>query len=144
MDQRFVVGLRPPRDRQRPKALFYPPAFWQEHEAFGEVGTLDDLNDAVRHPPHSLDERVLLAAVDHHGLNPWTSPDQAFDKWHTAILILDIRPRDFDREQPAIDVHRDMALAAHNLLSGIIAALAMWCIALDRLGPVVNSATCSD
>ena len=67
-------------------------------------------------------------------------PDQAFDQRDSTILILHIRPRDFDREQPAIDVHRDVAFAANNLLSGIIAAFTVWCIAFDRLG--INDGQC--
>lgn len=71
--------------------------------------------------PGPFDEASGIATVREDGLHEGERPAGAFQHALRAIAILDVGGMDLDREQAAVGVGQDVALAPMDLLSGVVA-----------------------
>ena len=133
MEKGFIIELKPAQDRQRPDGLLDFPSFGQEHEAFGEIGSFDDLDGTICGRLDGLYEECLVTAIDDDGLDPWTQAHQPLHQRDSAVLVLDVGGGDRHGKQAAAAVHRDMSFAAQHFLAGVISPLALRRVAFDRL-----------
>ena len=85
MDERLVINLETARNGQCADTLFNSPTLGKEDEALGELGALNDLYDTMCPGLNSVDEPILVAAIDDYGFDPGAEPDQPFDQRDTTV-----------------------------------------------------------
>ena len=103
---------------------FDNPAFWQEEKAFGPLRPFDDLQADFPPGAESPQPSAQVAAIALVG------PQQAqmgevmpphLQHLHSPVGVLHTRRGDDHAEEQPKGIHADMALAALDLLAGIVA-----------------------
>ena len=84
----------------------------------------DDLEFDVRLVGGPLHEAAGVAAIGEDAAYEGVALTGAFERQLAAIAVLDVGAMDADREEPAIGVGQDVALAPSDLLAGVIALVA--------------------
>lgn len=133
MDECLVIDLKAASNRQSTNALFHSPALREKDKTFGKLRPLDDLDHPIGRCLDRLKEAVLVAAINHHGLDPGAQPHQALHERNPAVLVLDVRSRHPHGQQATVNVDGHVPLAAHDLLGSIVAPFPLRRVALDRL-----------
>lgn len=116
----LVIAGETPVAADPGEGAFHDPALGQHHEA-SDVAALDDLE---RPAAGAGDERAHLrpgvAAIGDDALDEREAPPRLAQQRLGAIAILDIGGMDVDVQQQALRVDEDVALAAEDLLAGIV------------------------
>lgn len=123
------------------ESAFHHPSARQNLEAFGLVGSLDDLQRELT----DLLQRALqlwsgIAAVSEDMAQPRPALQDSFQHVGGAITVLNVGGMDDQTDQQAKRVDDDMTLATHDLLAGIEAPYSAALRGPDRLA--VNDAGC--
>ena len=102
---------------------FHDPAFGQDLEALGLIGSLDDCDlETAAHPPDtSLEGRTLIATVGIKLQQKRMEPEQRCHEPDAAVTVLNFAGMYKGVQQQALCVYKDMALLALDLLAGVIA-----------------------
>ncbi len=101
---------------------FHDPAFRQNREALGLIGSLDDFDiEAATDPPYAGLERLsLVAAVRVELEQKGMKAEQRRHDPHAAVTVLDVARMQKRMQQGALRIYKDMALLAFDLLAGIV------------------------
>jgi len=123
------------------------PSFWQDDEAPGDIGSLDDLDlPCAGSRGCCANARSLIAAIGVDALDEGELSSRSFvEHQRRTIAVLDIGGMNDDIQQEAERVDEDVALAARDLLASIEAlwieafapfwaALALWLSMMATLG----------
>lgn len=105
------------------ECLLDDPAAWQDNEALGRVGALDDLDCPAAVAAHGVLELVArIAAIGEDVAQPWMAEPDRLQQVGSSVAILNIGPVDPHEDQEAERVGDDVALAPFDLLARVIAA----------------------
>jgi hypothetical protein len=98
------------------------PGARQDDEAFGLIGTLDDLNGPFADLVQRLPELVSgIGAIGKDMAQPREALDDLGQHQRRAVAVLNVDSVDYAMDQIAIGVGQDVALAAVDLLACILA-----------------------
>lgn len=97
------------------------PASAQDDEAFHPGHTLDDLQRDVGLVPGPFDEASSIAGVREDLLDKGKTGTGLLQNAPCPVTILDVCGVDLDREQAAIGIGQDVALASVDLLARVVA-----------------------
>ena len=100
------------------------PASWQHLEALGVGAAADDLEGDVGLVGGPLHEAAGVAAIGEDAGDERVALARALKRQLAAVAVLNVGTMNADREEPAIGVGQDVALAPGDLLAGVIALFA--------------------
>lgn len=100
------------------------PAPRQHLEALGVSAAADDFEDDVGLVGGPLHEPAGIAAIGEDAGDEGVTLARALEQQLAAIAVLNVGGMDANREEPAIGVGQDVALAPGDLLARIIALFA--------------------
>ena len=116
------------------KRSFDDPAAGQDFKARCGIGSLDDLDGPFADAAQGVAQLVAgIATIGEQVSQPREAMDDLGEQKRRAVTILDIGGVDDGMDQIALGVGQDMALAAFDLLAGIIAARTTALGGLDAL-----------
>jgi hypothetical protein len=117
-----VLG-QPAASAEPSEGSFNNPAFGQDHESLGVIGTLDDFSFQMRqHAGQSLVEFAsLIAAVGEELFQERKHPEQGRHDENAAIAILNIGRMDDGMKQQAQRIYENVPLLTLDFLAGIVA-----------------------
>ena len=108
-----------PRERS-----LHDPAPGRDFEAFGRVGSLDDLQGPGADLLQGTTEfRAGVAAIGEDMAQPGQGEPDRFEDARRTVAVLDIGPMDRQPDRQAQRVGDDRTLAALDLLAGVIAPI---------------------
>lgn len=100
------------------------PAPRQHLEALGVGAAANDLEGDMRLVGGPLHEATGIAAIGEDAFDERVALARALERQLAAIAVLHVGGMDANREEPAIGVGQDVALASGDLLARIIALFA--------------------
>ena len=118
----FVVSHEAAPSCHTSKGSFNDPSPRQDLEACLFVGTPANLDDKVQEGSLVHELPPVVGAVGEEVLQPWSVLADSIEEHLRSCGIGDIGGGHVDHQQPTIGIDSNMALAANDLLSRIVAA----------------------
>lgn len=106
------------------EGALHHPAPWQHLEAFGVGTATDDLQGDVGLVGSPMHEPAGVAAIGEDTGDEGVALARAFERQLATVTVLNISGMNANREEPAIGVGQDVALAPGDLLARVIALFA--------------------
>jgi hypothetical protein len=99
------------------------PSLWEDDEALGSIGALDDLQlDAPQDPlQRRLELRSLVAGVGVQLAQEREQAEQGRQQQRPTVAVLDVGGMHDDLEHQALGVYQQVAFLALDFLAGIVA-----------------------
>ena len=120
----LVVAHEPAPSDHPAQGSLDDPAAGQDGEAGLAGEATDDLDDEAEEGCLVHELAAIVGAIGEEVLQPWPALADRIEDHLSARAVGNIGGGQVDHQQPAIGIDGDMALAADNLLAGVIAALA--------------------
>jgi hypothetical protein len=117
----FVVLRKPTIFRQPAKRTLNDPAMRQQDKALSVVRAFDDLQDPSSEGGDPRHQLAGVVAVGPDQPQPGKSAPQLLKHPLGAVAVLDPRTMDHHDEDQPERIHREMTLAAFDLLAGVVA-----------------------
>jgi site-specific DNA recombinase len=123
---RYVLPTTPESEHVRfchlRKDYFDDPSLWQDDEALGSIGALDDLQlDAPQDPLQPILElRSLVAGVGVQLAQEREQAEQRRQQQRPTVAVLDVGGMHDDLEHQAFGVYQQVAFLTLDLLAGIV------------------------
>lgn len=132
LDGSFPVLCEAPASSEPSEGALDHPAAGEQNEALGGVAAADNLKRPLPVPLQRADELVArIAPVGEQVAQPWEAVADRLDEIDSPVTILNAGSVDGDKQHQTERIGDDVAFAAHDLLTGIVAP---WAAALGRLG----------
>ena len=132
----LIVGAQAARFAEPAEGSFHDPAFGQDVETLGVVAPPHNFQMQFAEGPQlfdPMDERAQVAAVGPDDLQAPKAFSQCADQSLGRVAVLDCCAGNHDGQHQSEGVHRQMAFAAFDLFSRVVAAFSGLIGRLDRL-----------
>ena len=108
------------------------PATWEDFEAHGGVGSLDDLNGEIPEGGFVHELGAIIGSIGEQMLQPRPALAHTIQDHLGPCAVGDVGGGQIDHQKTAVGVDRDVTLAAHDLLARVVSScFRFW--SLDRL-----------
>ena len=121
MTEIFPVLCQPTAAAEPPDRAFDNPSFGQNDEAFGSIGTTDDLGDETRQDARQpvIEHRPGIGAVGKHLIEEGELSEHGGQEHQPTVTVLNIGGCNQSMQQQAQRIDKDMALLAFDQLACI-------------------------